>query len=374
VGCDTQFVLFRLGAHLTVQARKSVQALPPYRPGKAAEQANIDGDVIEAVKLSSNETPYPPIPAVIEAMVDAARNANRYPDNSATELRRALAELVSVAPENVAVGSGSSSVLQQIFLSYVEPGEEVVYPWRSFEVYPIYTQMVGGTEVAVPLLQHAFELDAVANAITDRTKLIVLATPNNPTGTALTPDAVHKFLRAVPPSVLVVLDQAYKEFTDPSFALDVRRLIDDFSNVVIVRTFSKAHGLAGVRLGYAVAHPNVIEAVNKTLIPFSVSAVAQAGALAAVRSIEEIEARAADIVAERSRILSTLASQGWNIPASQGNFFYLPLGQRTMSVYSLLESRGIVTRPFPPDGIRITIGTVEQNDRVLQALTNVSPS
>jgi len=351
--------------------RPAVAGLPPYRPGKAAEQAEAEHGIRDAVKLASNENPYQPIPEVVQAMQDAATGVNRYADHRATALRVAIGEWIGVGEDQVAIGCGSVGLLQQLFLTYVDAGDQVVSPWRSFEAYPIFAQLMGAGFVEVPLVAHRFDLEAVADAVTPTTKLVLLATPNNPTGTAVSTAELHAFVTAVPADVMVVVDEAYREFLDPSFGDPVRDLVPEFANVVVTRTLSKAFGLAGVRTGYLVGHPDVVTEVDKTLAPFAVNAVAQAGALAAVRNAEAYEPAIDRLVAERDRVVSALTDAGWTLPDSQANFVYLELGERTLDVCVELERHGVVTRPFADEGLRVTIGTPEENDKFLVALGQV---
>lgn len=353
--------------------RPAVDALPAYRPGKAAEQAEAEHGITDAIKLASNENPWPPIAAVQAAVVAAAAGANRYADHRATAVRERLGSWLGVAAEQVTVGCGSVGLLQQLLLTYVDPGDEVVYPWRSFEVYPVYTQLMAGTAVTVPLTaDHAFDLDAVAAAVTDRTKLVFLATPNNPTGTAVSTDDLDTMLARIDPGTIVVIDEAYREFVDPSFGDPVADLVPEHPNVFVTRTFSKAHGLAGIRFGYGIGHRDVVASVDKTLAPFAVNAVAQAAALAAIDAMDEIQERVATLLAERARMIEALSGAGWALPDAQANFVYLPLGERTDELYLALERDGVVTRPFAGEGIRVTIGTPEQNDRFLAALARAA--
>jgi len=351
--------------------RPAVAGLPPYRPGKAAEQAEAEHGIRDAVKLASNENPYQPIPEVVQAMQDAATGVNRYADHRATALRVAIGEWIGVGEDQVAIGCGSVGLLQQLFLTYVDAGDQVVSPWRSFEAYPIFAQLMGAGFVEVPLVAHRFDLEAVADAVTPTTKLVLLATPNNPTGTAVSTAELHAFVTAVPADVMVVVDEAYREFLDPSFGDPVRDLVPEFANVVVTRTLSKAFGLAGVRTGYLVGHPDVVTEVDKTLVPFAVNAVAQAGALAAVRNAEAYEPAIDRLVAERDRVVSALTDAGWTLPDSQANFVYLELGERTLDVCVELERHGVVARPFADEGLRVTIGTPEENDKFLVALGQV---
>ena len=358
--------------HSVGRPRPAVDLMPSYRPGKGAAQAEAEHGITNAIKLASNENPLPPIQAIVDAVSVAATGANRYADHRATAVRERLSTWLGVDVESVTVGAGSVGLLQQLFLTYVDPGDEVVYPWRSFEVYPVYTQLMAGTAVTTPLnAAHAFDLDAVAAAVTERTKLLLLATPNNPTGTAVSTADLAALVDGVSPATIVVIDEAYREFLDPALGDPVRDLVPHYPNVIVTRTFSKAQGLAGIRAGYAIGHPEVITAVDKTLFPFAVSALAQAAAIAAIDAADEIELRVNAILRERARVISELVATGWQLPDAQANFVYLPIGQRTDDVYLGLERRGVVTRPFSNEGIRVTVSTPDENDRFLRTLAEV---
>jgi histidinol-phosphate aminotransferase len=353
--------------------RAVVADLPAYRPGKGAKQAEAEHGITDAIKLASNENPSPPLEAIVAAIDEAARGANRYADHRATAVREALATRLGVGVDRVTVGNGTVGLLQQLCLCYVDPGDEVVYPWRSFEVYPVYTQLAGGTSVTVPLTAElGVDIDGLVAAVTERTKLIFVATPNNPTGVACSTAQLRRLLEGVPISVIVCIDEAYREFLDPSFGDPVTELLADFPNAVVTRTMSKAHGLAGVRLGYAVGHPDVITTIDKTLVPFAVNALAQAAALAALDHEAEIAASVAEILAERHRVERDLAASGWQLPDHQANFVWLATGDRTDEVTFQLERRGVVVRPFSGEGIRVTIGAPSENDRFLAAFAEVA--
>lgn len=352
--------------------RAAVQNLPAYRPGKGAAQAEAEHGIVDAIKLASNENPWPPLASIVEAAAAAVAGSNRYADHRATAVRERLADTLGVEADAVTVGCGSVGLLQQLFLTFVDAGDQVVYPWRSFEAYPVYTQLMGATAVTVDLVDHAFDLDAVAAAVTDATKLVLLATPNNPTGTAVSTDAIAAMVEAVADDVVVVVDEAYREFVDPAFGDPVADLVPRYPNVVVTRTLSKAQGLAGIRFGYAIGRPELIADVDKTLVPFAVNAVAQAAALATLDAGDEIAARVAAVLDERSRVVASLQSSGWDLPDAQANFVYLPFGTATDDVYLALERRGVVTRPFSGEGIRVTIGSPAENDRFLATLAEVS--
>ncbi len=357
------------------RVRAAVDALPAYKPGKAAEQAEREHDIAHAIKLASNENPYPPPAAVVEAVAEACRVGNLYCDHRATAVREALADRLSLAVEQVTVGAGSVALLYQLATAYIDPGDEAVTPWISFEAYPISVQTMGGTLVRVPLTAgHGFDLDAVAAAVTERTKLVLLATPNNPTGTAVATEAVARLAESISGDAIVLVDEAYREFADPALGDPVSDLLPRFDNVAVARTFSKAYGLASLRVGYVLAHPEVVTAIDKCLLPFNVNGPAQAAALAALSDDGSAEASAniAAIIAERRRVAAALGADGWAIPGTEANFVWLPLRDRTDEVCVALERRGVVVRPFSGTGIRVTIGTPAQNDRFLSTLAEVA--
>lgn len=356
---------------MTGRPRPAVDALPAYRPGKAAAQAEAEHGITNAIKLASNETPWAPVPSVAAAIEAAAAGVNRYADHRASELRAALAGSLEVGDDQVAVGCGSAGLLQQLCLTYVDPGDEVVYPWRSFEVYPVFTQLAGGAAVTVPLVDHRFDLDAVAGAVGERTKLVFLASPNNPTGTSISTDDLNRFMESIDSKTLVVLDEAYREFNDPALGDPIIDVLPHHDNVVVLRTFSKAHGLAGLRVGYMIGDPTVVASVDKTLVPFAVNAIAQAAAIAAVGATAEIAERVARLETERDRVVAALALAGHDFPTPQANFIWLPLREQTDAIALGLEQRGVVTRPFLGEGIRVTIGTPEENDRFLATLAEL---
>lgn len=346
--------------------RRAVLDLPAYRPGKGAKQAEAEHGITDAIKLASNENPAPPLEAVVRAIAEAAATTNRYADHRATAVREALADRLGVTADQVTVGNGTVGLLQQLCLSYVEAGDEVVYPWRSFEVYPVYTRLAGGTAVTVPLAPDlGFDPRTIVAAVTERTKLVFLATPNNPTGVAMTTTDLRAVLEGVPSDVIVCIDEAYREFLDPGFGDPVSELLPEFPNAVVTRTMSKAHGLAGVRVGYAVGHPELISTIDKTLVPFAVNALAQAAALAALEHSDEIDTAVAAIIAERARVEVELRAAGWTFPNHQANFVWLELGDQTDAVTLELERKGVVVRPFSGEGIRVTIGSPAENDRFL---------
>ncbi|MBT2466405.1 histidinol-phosphate transaminase [Streptomyces sp. ISL-66] len=342
--------------------RAELDGIPTYKPGKPAAAG---GPV--AFKLSSNENPYPPLPGVLESAVAAAGHFNRYPDMACTGLVNELADRFGVPVEHIATGTGSVGVAQSLIQSTAGPGDEVIYAWRSFEAYPIITQISGATSVKVPLTDgDVHDLDAMFEAITERTRLIFVCNPNNPTGTAVRRAELERFLDRVPSDILIVLDEAYKEFVRDVEVPDGLELYRSRPNVAVLRTFSKAYGLAGLRVGFAVAHEPVAAALRKTAVPFGVSQLAQDAAVASLRAEDELMGRVGALVGERARVYGTLLAQGWTVvPETQANFVWMRLGERTADFAAACEKAGVVVRPFAGEGLRVTIGEPEANDLFL---------
>ncbi|ASU77114.1 histidinol-phosphate transaminase [Actinopolyspora erythraea] len=344
---------------MSVRIRSDLDELPAYVAGRT---------VPGSIKLASNEVSGGPLPSVVDAITNAAHEVHRYPDMAATELVATLSERLEVPTERIAVGCGSVALCQQIVQATCGPGDEVVFPWRSFEAYPILTRVAGAEEVRVPLTgEHALDLEGMLAAITPATRVVFVCTPNNPTGTSLRGEELEDFLRRVPSEVVVVLDEAYREFvTDPE-APDGVELTRQWDNVVSMRTFSKAYGLAGLRVGYAVGNPEITTALRKVYIPFSVSAVAQRAAVASLGATAELERRCAEVAAERSRVRDALLELGYEVPPTQANFVWLPLGERSGAFDEHCAAAKVVVRAFGGSGVRITIGKREENDAMLSA-------
>ena len=339
-----------------VRVRASLSQLPRYVPGR-----KLPG----AIALASNESPYGLLPGVSETLTETAGDVSRYPDLHAASLIEALAAHHGVEPDRIAVGAGSSEVCGQLLHTVVGPGDEVVFGWRSFEAYPILTAVAGGTAVKVPLREHALDLDAMAAAITERTRLVFVCNPNNPTSTAVGARALSAFTDRVPEDVLIVVDEAYREYADPALVPDGLALLGDRPNVVVLRTFSKAYGLAGLRVGYCVAPPSVATLVRSTQVPFSVSALAQRAAVVALGEQAEVVRRADLTVSERDRVSQQLRKLGHQVPSSQANFVWLPLGDDSGDFALHCAEGRVIVRPFLSEGVRVTIGLPEENDALL---------
>jgi histidinol-phosphate aminotransferase len=340
--------------------RSDLDTLPAYVPGRT-----IPG----AIKLASNEVSLPPSRAVLDAIAEAAVAGNRYPDLAVTTLTDRLADELGVAAERIAVGCGSVSLCQQLVQATCrEPSDEVVFAWRSFEAYPIVTQIGGATIVTVGLDdEFRHDLDAMAAAVTPRTRLVFVCSPNNPTGTVVTRSELERFLAAVGPDVVVAFDEAYREFvTDPD-AADGLALIDRHPNLVVLRTFSKAYRLAGMRVGYAVGSAEVATALRKVCSPFSVSSIAQAAAIAALGDKDNLLAACAEVIEERVRVRDALLEAGYVVPPTQANFVWLALGGRTAEFAAHCLEHKVVVRPFQADGVRVTVSNRAENDALLAA-------
>ena len=346
----------------TPRLRSALDQVPAYVAGKPP----VPREGLTVYKVSSNENPNPPLPSVVEVIQQAATQVNRYPDMGVTGLTDALAEYLDVPREQIATGTGSVGVLAQVIQSTCDPGDEVVYAWRSFEAYPIVVAIAGATSVQVPLTaDHRHDLDAMAAAITDRTRVVLVCTPNNPTGPAVKHAELEDFITKVPRDVLIVVDEAYLEFVEGDGEVDGLSLRRQHGNVMLLRTFSKAYGLAGLRVGYAIAPEPVAEALRKTATPFGVNLIAQAAAIASLEAKDELDVRVKDIVAERARVLAGLREAGWEMTDSQANFVWFPLGERTADFVAACADAGLSVRPYGTDGVRVTIGETEANDRLL---------
>ncbi len=348
--------------------RADLDRLPAYVPGRSAADLARELGMAEAVKLASNEVPYGPLPGVVEAVAAAMTQSHRYPDMATVALRTRLAERYGVAADRIATGCGSVALAEHVVRATCLPGDEMVYAWRSFEAYPIIAATAGATSVRVPNTPgHGHDLDAMSAAITERTRMVVVCNPNNPTGTAVRRAELDAFVERVPENVLVVIDEAYREFVTDGEVPDAIDVYGDRPNVAVLRTLSKAWGLAGLRVGFLVASPEVAGAVRKVVTPFSTSVAAQAAALAALDQEAEVHRRCALVIAERDRVTEAVRKLVGDVPESQSNFVWLPLGDRAAAFGAACERRGVIVRPFQGDGVRVTIGTPAENDMFLAA-------
>lgn len=359
--------------HANIPVRPVFNTLPSYAAGKPP--AAVEG--LTQYKLSSNENPLGPVPEVARVIAEFA-TAHRYPDPLSTALRQKLSARLGVDADDIVTGAGSLGALNQILKTFAGVNadgvqDEVIYAWRSFEAYPILVGIMGARSVQVPNLPNgAHDLDAMAAAITDRTRLILVCTPNNPTGPAVTESQIRAFLAKVPAHIPVVIDEAYFEFCAastvlageeaPLNGLDIYR---DYENVIILRTFSKAQGLAGLRVGYSISHPQITQHLRVAATPFAVTALAEAAAIASIEHEDAVMERVSHLVSERERVTARLRDLGYEFPSTYANFVWLPLGERTGEFVQLMAEHALSVRAFGTEGVRVSIGEVEANDRFL---------
>jgi histidinol-phosphate aminotransferase len=341
--------------------RPALDSIPLYQPGKPPPGGG------RSYKLSSNENPFPPVDGVLESVRLTAETMNRYPDMGVGALTEALAAKYRLPMEQMAVGAGSVAVLYDLLRATCTDGDEVVYAWRSFEAYPIAVGVTGASSVQVPLdADHRHDLSAMAAAITARTRVALVCSPNNPTGPVVHAGELREFVAAVPSNVVVVIDEAYRELVSDPDTVDGVELLQDRENVLVLRTFSKAYGLAGLRVGYGIGSPPIIAAIRKCALPFGVSQVAQSAALAALRAEQAMHERVEAIVKERARVWHALRDQGWPVPVTEANFVWLPLGDESVRFAGACAERGLSVRPFEGDGVRVSIDEPVANNLFLE--------
>lgn len=350
-----------------IPPRPVVARLPRYAAGKPP--VAVDG--MASYKLSSNENPLPPLPAVIEA-IGQQTDFNRYPDPLSSRLRAELSSFLGVPAEDIVTGAGSLGALNQLLATFTGRNDdgtpdEVIYAWRSFEAYPISVGLSGAESVRIPVTAEGrHDLPAMAAAVTERTRMVLLCTPNNPTGPVLGAAETEEFIRLVPPHVVVVIDEAYQEFVRAENAVDGIAMYRKYPNVVVLRTFSKAHGLAGLRVGFSVSNPGLTEHIRVAATPFAVSQIAEKAAVVSLQNYPQVVERVQSLVDERDRVAAGLRSLGWAVPDAQGNFVWLDLGADSAGFAELAGAQGLSVRAFPGEGVRVSIGEVEANTRFLQ--------
>jgi histidinol-phosphate aminotransferase len=347
-----------------VKLRPEIVAVPAYKQGRPAP---ADG-----FKLSSNENPFVPLPGVVDAVAAVLSDLNRYPNAGGLALRQRLADRHGVEVGQVHLGSGSVSLLSQLICAAAGAGDEVVYSWRSFEAYPGLVTVAGATSIRVPNRPDgSHDLRAMSAAITDRTRVVIVCSPNNPTGTIVTAGDFEAFMERVPADLLVLLDEAYYEFVTDSSSVDGIPLLSHYPNLVVLRTFSKAYGLAALRIGYAVGPESVLDAARSAAIPLSVTDAAQVAALASIDLEDELMERVARIAMVRDDLRDRLIEQGWVVPEAQGNFVWLATGEETTAANDAFFDAGLTVRAFPPEGIRISVGEAESVDKLLQVAGDI---
>lgn len=344
---------------MAIEFSAAVRRIPVY-PAAAAYALPED-----VALLASNESPEPPLEPVVAAVQAILTGVNRYPDPTNAKLRGALSDRYDVPASRIAIGNGSCDILLAAGEALLEPGAELVYAWPSFSVYPHLAAATGATQIQVPLNDaQEHDLEAMLTEITAATRLVIVCNPNNPTGTAVGSELAG-FVDSIPDDVLVVVDEAYHHYTDPALIPDALVTFRDRPNVVVTRTFSKAFALAGLRVGYCIGAPEVVQAVRKTQIPFSVSGLAQQCAIAALGDEAVVRRRAVMTVGERERVTAVLRDAGYDVPASQANFVWLPIGEAAARFAQHCADSGVLVRPFAGDGVRVTTGLPEENDSFL---------
>jgi histidinol-phosphate aminotransferase len=353
--------------------RSALADLRPYEPGKPIEEVQRELGLDRVVKLASNEGPFGPFPSALEAMARAAGELNRYPDGGAYRLRMALAERLGVGFEQVAIGAGADGVIDCITQATLDPGDEVVTGWPSFPSYVIYARRLGAVPRTVPLRDHRYDLDALLDAIGPRTKLVCISHPNNPTGTMNPRADLDSWFERVPEHVLTVLDQAYFEYIDdPDYADGVAEYVKAGRRVVVLRTFSKIYGLAGLRIGYGVGPPEIVTAIGKVRRPFDLSTPAQVAAVASLDDVEEVARRRRLNAEGRAAIEATLREHYDVAGPPVANFVFADVGEDSQPVFEALLREGVIVRPTAgfgaPTAIRVSVGTPEESEFFAQAL------
>ena len=358
--------------------RPCVQELVPYEPGKPVEEVQRELGLDRCVKLASNEGPFGPFPAALEVLARCVEDLNRYPDGGAWRLRTVLAERLGVRYEEIAVGAGADGLIDCISQAVVDPGDEIVCGWPSFPSYVIDAAKQGGSSVKVPLRDDRYDLDAMLDAIGPRTNIVYVCHPNNPTGTMNTRAELDAFLDAVPEHVLVVIDQAYREYVDdPEYPDAIEEYFKAGRSVAVLRTFSKIFGLAGLRVGYMVAPEQVVTAVNKVKRAFDVSSAAQSAALASLDDPAELERRRGVNATAMVELEGVLRGAGYEPAApAVANFLYVDTGSDSRPLFEALLAEGVIVRPLhgfgAPTAIRVTSGTPDENRFFADALASVS--
>lgn len=356
-------------------AAKGIAHLQPYVPGKPVSELERELGITDSIKLASNENPLGPSPRVLQAVQAELSGLTRYPDGAAYALRAALAEKHGVTGDRITIGNGSNDVLDMIARVFLYPGRESLFSQHAFAVYPLSSMAVGAELRMAPARDFGHDLDAMAAMIGSTTGVVWIANPNNPTGTWLGRDALYAFLREVPEQTIVVLDEAYFEYVDNPDYPDASQWLDEFPNLVVTRTFSKAYGLAALRVGYGLSHPDVADLLNRVRQPFNANSLAQAGALAALGDSDYLQ-RSVETNRQGMRQLEQgLAALGLEYIPSVGNFIAVNVGRSAVEVDAALLREGVITRPVENYGLqnclRISIGLEAENARFLDALGRV---
>ena len=358
-----------------MRPKPGIETIQPYQGGKPIEEVQRELGISDIIKLASNENPLGPSPMALRAIQDAATQVNLYPDGNAYYLKQDLAAHVGVDPEQLILGNGSNEVLQLVGETYVSPGEEVIYSESAFVVYMLVAKVFGAKSIITPMDGFTQDLRAMADAITDQTRVIFIANPNNPTGTMVTKTETEKLMARVPDDVLVVFDEAYYEYVDRPDYPETLPYVHEGRNVIITRTFSKIYGLAGMRIGYGLAKPDIIETMNRVRQPFNCNLVAQAAARAALKDVEHVRRSQEVNAAGKAVLYEALEQMELEYVESEGNFILVHFDRPGDEVSDALMQKGVIVRPVAgygfPNSIRVTIGTPEENERFVTGLKAV---
>lgn len=351
-----------------IKAPEHISALRPYIPGKPIEELERELGIKNSIKLASNENPAGPSPAAVRAITAGLKKTlNRYPDGNGYYLKNALAEKLSVKPEEIIIGNGSNELLDIAVRTFLAPGDEAVMAHPSFVVYSMAVQAAGGKAIHVPLRDYKHDLDAMLSAVTPKTKILFIANPNNPTGTMNTKEEFDRLMSKIRDGIFVVVDEAYYEYvTDTGYA-DSFKYFRDSRDILILRTFSKIYGLAGLRIGYGIAHQEIITEMNKVRAPFNTNSVAQKTAIEALNDKGHIKKSKEINNTGKQYLYKELSSLGIRYVPTEANFIYMPVAD-SMAIYKKLLHAGVIVRPMGPDAIRVTIGLPEENKRFINAL------
>jgi histidinol-phosphate aminotransferase len=358
----------------TIRVPGEIDSLVPYPPGKPIEELERELGIKGSIKLASNENPLGPSPLAIKAVKEALGGLNRYPDGSSYYLKNKLSSRLGLPQEMLTLGNGSNEIIELLVRTYLAPGEEAVIGEPSFAVYPLVVQAAGGVAVRVPLKDFTHDLSAMAERITEKTRLVFIANPNNPTGTMVTGPAFDAFMKRVPDGVIVCMDEAYFEYVrGPAYPASLR-YVEEGWPVVVLRTFSKIYGLAGARVGYGVAHPEITDYINRVRQPFNVNSLAQAAALAALDDHVHIKKSLENNVLGLKYLFDAVTGLGYECVPTEANFFLIKVGDGK-GVYEALLKKGVIVRPMAsyglPEFIRVTVGLPEENRRFVEAFTGL---
>ena len=358
-----------------LKPKPSIETIQPYQGGRPIEEVQRELGITDIIKLASNENPLGPSPLALQAIAESAKQVHLYPDGNAYYLKNDLAQHLGISAEHLILGNGSNDVLQLIAEAYVAPDDEVIYAAGAFVVYSLVTKLCSATAVVVPMQNDTHDLSAMAAAITDKTKVIFIANPNNPTGTMVTVDETAAFMEQVPDDVLVVFDEAYYEYVLRSDYPQTLPYVLEGRNCIITRTFSKIYGLAGLRIGYGIALPVIVETLNRVRQPFNCSLVAQAAARAALKDIAHVVESRDSNAAGKIFLYEAFGDMGLRYTKTEGNFIMLHLEQLGTDLADALLQKGIIVRPIAgygyPNAVRITIGTKKENERLIAALKHI---